>query len=239
MPDIIFLLIAGTAVFAGALVQGTVGLGLGLLAAPVVAIADPSLMPGSMLVASMVTPLMTLWSEGRHVDWRGLAWGLPPRIPGSILGAWLVAVLEPRLLGLVVGVMVLLAVAATISAVTVRVTPVSLMSAGMVSGVTGTATSIGGPPLALLYQHSPGPTVRATLGAYFVIGAAISLATLQLGGQLTGEQLIAGAALIPFVVAGYFVSIPVRRRWGAGGIRAALLGVVSLSGVVLIVRALT
>lgn len=218
--------------------QGTVGLGLGLLAAPVVAIADPSLMPGSMLVATLVTPVMTLWAEGRHVDWRGLAWGLPPRIPGSILGVWLVAVLEPRLLGLVVGIMVLLAVAATVSAVTVRVTPLSLMTAGLISGVTGTATSIGGPPMALLYQHSPGPTVRATLGGYFFFGAVISLATLQVGGQLTGEQLLAGAALIPFVLAGYFVSIPVRRRWGSGGIRTALLGVVSLSGIVLIVRAL-
>ncbi|WP_103501162.1 MULTISPECIES: sulfite exporter TauE/SafE family protein [Streptomyces] len=239
MPDITFLVIAGMAVFTGALVQGTVGLGLGLVAAPVLTFAEPSLMPGSLLVVTAFAPLMSLWSEWRFVDWRGLAWGLPARIPGSVLGAWLVAVLEPKLLGLVVGVMVLLAVAATISAVRVRITPVTLVSAGMVSGVTGTATSIGGPPLALLYQNSSGPTVRATLGGYFVAGALISLATLQVGGQLAAEQVWAGLVLVPFVLGGYFASLPIRRRYGMEGIRTLLLITVAVSGVALIIRALT
>ena len=30
--------------------------------------------------------------------------------------------------------------------------------AGLVSGLTGTSAGIGGPPLALLYQHHPGAT---------------------------------------------------------------------------------
>ena len=49
MPDIWFLVIAGTAVLLGAIVQSSVGLGLGLVAAPVVAFLDPALIPGAML----------------------------------------------------------------------------------------------------------------------------------------------------------------------------------------------
>ena len=43
---------AGAVVLVGALVQGAAGFGLGLLAAPVVALLDPTLVPVSLLVVS-------------------------------------------------------------------------------------------------------------------------------------------------------------------------------------------
>lgn len=238
VPDITFLLIAGAAVFLGSLVQGSVGLGLGLVAAPVVTLLEPGLMPGAMLTATVVLPMLTLATEWRHTDWRGLAWGLPARVPGAVVGTWLVAVATPRTLGLIVGTMVLVAVAASVWAFTIKITPASLVTAGMISGATGTATSIGGPPLALLYQHAEGRTVRATLGGFFFFGTAISLGTLWAGGQLTAEQGWAGLALIPFVLGGYAAAIPVRRKFGTGPIRTALLWTVSVSGLALIGHAL-
>ena len=36
--------------------------------------------------------------------------------------------------------------------------------------ITGTATSIGGPPMAILYQHQPPKTIRTTLAVYFLAG---------------------------------------------------------------------
>lgn len=238
MPDILFLVIAGSAVFLGSVVQGLLGFGLGLLAAPVVTLLEPALMPGAMLTAVVVLPLMGLLAEWRHVDWRGLAWGVPARVPGTVAGTWLVAVATPRVLGLIVGAMVLAAVATTLWAVKVRITPVSLVAAAMTSGVVGTATSIGGPPLALLYQHSSGPTVRATLGGFFFLGTLISLLSLTVGGQFTTEQATAGLALIPFVVGGFLASLPVRRRFAMGGVRTAVLVLVTLSGLAVIVNAL-
>jgi hypothetical protein len=239
VPDITFLVIAGTAVLLGSMVQGSLGLGLGLVAAPVVTLLEPALMPGAMITATVVLPLLTLCAEWRHVDWHGLAWGLPARIPGAVAGTWLVAVATPRVLGLVVGAMVLLAVAVTLWSVRIRITPLSLMLAGVTSGLAGTTTSIGGPPIAVLYQHSAGPTVRATLGGFFFLGTVISLLTLGLGGQLTTEQAGAGLALIPFVLGGYLASLPLRRRFAMGGIRTALLAVVTFSGVALIAHAVT
>ena len=41
--------------------------------------------------------------------------------------------------------------------------------------MTGTAAAVGGPPVALLFQHHGGPTVRATLGAFFAISATLSV----------------------------------------------------------------
>lgn len=73
MADLDFLVIGGLAALFGAIVQSSVGLGVGLVAAPVITLLYPSLMPGAILVAAVVLPLATLAKEVRHADLRGLA----------------------------------------------------------------------------------------------------------------------------------------------------------------------
>jgi hypothetical protein len=53
---------------------------------------------------------------------------------------------------------------------------------------------------------------------------------------VTAHQLWAGVVLIPFLVAGFLLSGPLRERVDAGGIRTPMLVVAGLSSVVLIVR---
>ena len=56
MSDGVVLAILAVAITTGALVQGTLGLGLGLVAAPVVTLVDASLMPELMLWLAAVLP---------------------------------------------------------------------------------------------------------------------------------------------------------------------------------------
>ncbi|MUL43509.1 sulfite exporter TauE/SafE family protein [Streptomonospora sp. PA3] len=237
MPELLFLAAAGTAVLLGAVVQSSVGLGLGLVAAPVVALLDPGLMPGTMLVATAVLPVFVLAVEWRSIDWRGLVWALAGRLPGTLAGVWVVAVLDPEVLAGAVGAMVLLAVALTVRAVRVRIHRGSLLVAGLISGVTGTATSIGGPPIALLYQHEEAGRIRGTLAAYFLIGVVMSLGLLAAGGELQTAEVVHGLWLLPFVAAGFAAGRPLCRIVDAGRMRAALLAVVTVSGAVLLVQA--
>src|SRR4051812_49148204 len=176
MSHEVFLLLAGgLAVFAGAVVQGGVGFGLGLVASPLIAVLDPTVMPGAIQVVNVTLPLFTLAAEWRMVDWRGLGFALLGRLPGSAIGALIVVYVSTRMLGILVGAMVLLAVAVTSSALKVPKNGATLVTAGLVSGVTGTATGIGGPPMGLVYQHAQGPQIRATLALYFFLSAAQSL----------------------------------------------------------------
>jgi uncharacterized membrane protein YfcA len=113
MPPTTVFLVAGIAVAAGALVQGGVGLGLGLIAAPVVTLLDPALMPGSMLVAGAALPVLILAREARHTDWPGVSWALAGRIAGTAAGIWLVAAVPVPALGVLVGAAVLAVIAVT------------------------------------------------------------------------------------------------------------------------------
>lgn len=220
------------------MVQGTVGLGLGLVAAPVVTLLEPQLMPGLMLVLTALLPLVTLLGEREEIDWHGLNWSLPARVVGTAGGVWLVAAADHRLLGVAVGVMVLVAVVLTGRAVEVPINRGTLTAAGALGGVAGTATSIGGPPFALLYQHRPPRQVRTTMAVYFTIGAALSLAGLLLGGRLAWDQVRTALLLLPAVVAGALLAIPLRGRLAGVAFRRAVLVICAVSAVVLIVRSL-
>lgn len=220
------------------MVQGSVGFGLALIAAPVVALLDPSVMPGAVQLVSIVLPLFSLAAEWRHIDWHGIRWALLGRMPGMLVGVWVVKAASPRVLSVAVGGMVLVAVALTAWAVAVPRTPRTLALAGMVSGVTGTATSIGGPPMGLVYQHAKGPQIRATLAMYFAVGAALSMCTLAVSGEMPPRALVAGLFLVPFVVIGFAVSGPLRRYLDGGKIRAGVLVAAAVSAIALIARGL-
>lgn len=232
------LAVIGLALLIGTTVQGLVGLGLGLVGAPVATLVAPELMPGLLLCTAVVLPLLQLAGNREQIDWRGLAWALPARIPGTVLGVWLVAAFSERQLSVAVGVMVLAAVLLTWHTVTVPITPGTLVGAGIISGVTSTATSIGGPPIAILYQHRSPVQIRSTLAVYFTLGAVISLAGLGLSGQLQAREVWLAALFAPCLLAGLWISRRVGARVPAARIRNVMLLVCAASALALLVRAL-
>ncbi len=232
------LVVVALALLAGAVVQSVVGLGLGLVAAPVTTLVAPELMPGLLIALAIVLPVMTLAVEREEIDWPGLGWSLPTRLVGTTAGVWVVASFSDRSLGITVGAMVLVAVVLTWRAVRVPVTRGTLMAAGLVSGVTGTATSIGGPPMALLYQHRSGRQIRTTLAVYFLVGAALSLIGLAASGELTRQEVTLAALLAPVVLAGSLAGVPLRARLRPDAVRAAVLAVCAVSALALMVRSL-
>ncbi len=230
--------LAGLAVFAGALVQGTVGYGMNLIAAPLLALVDPALVPVPLLFVALAHAALSVVREREDTDWPGVGWAMLGRIPGTALGVLAVAVLAPGPFATVVGLAVLACVVLSMVSWRPRPRPGPLLVAGVASGTFGTAASIGGPPLALLYQHSPAARIRSTMAALFVLGSALSLAALAVAGQIGSHDLRAALWLLPFLLAGFLVSGPARRLLHGGRIRVAVLTVAAASAVTLIVRGL-
>jgi len=225
-------------VFVGAWVQSIVGLGIGLVAAPVVAATAPELMPQLALWIALGMAVVSLAGERRHVDWRAIGWAVPGRLPGTALGVWLVLRFDSRVLGIAVAVMVLFAVAVSLRPVVVPMTPSRLLVAGFTSAVTGTTTSIGGPPMALMLRGREPEVIRSTLAVFFTIGASLSLTGLAIGGSLDLLPAAIGAALMPVVLLGLAVGTRQRARLAGPRFRVAVLGVCALSALVLLVRSL-
>jgi uncharacterized membrane protein YfcA len=237
-PDALALAVAGTAVFAGSVLQGAVGFGLALVAAPVLFMLDPRLVPGPLTFSALALISLTAWRDRQAMDFRGFGWGLLGRLPGTALGAAVLAVLSPEHLAIPLGVLVLLAVGISASGVHFPPNPRTLFGAGLLSGFMGTTSSIGGPPLAMVYQHAPGRELRGTLAGYFLVGTLMSLAGIGAVGRFGAAELGWGLTLMPGAILGFTLSNRVTPWIDRGYTRHAVLAVSAIAGLGILVRQL-
>jgi hypothetical protein len=232
------LLLASAAVAFGATVQGAVGFGMALVAAPLLVLIRPELVPGPLMMAGLALTLLVAQRERDSIDLLGVKWGLLGRVPGVAIGALALAKIPVESMSLAVGVAVLLGVALSGSRLRITPGPRVLLAAGLVSGVFGTIASIGGPPLALVYQHESGPRLRGTLAGYFIVGGLMSLVALIAVGRYGRSEVAWTLALLPGTLLGYACS---RRFTGwvdAGRTRRAVLVITVVTGVAAVLRPL-
>ncbi|MBQ02220.1 MAG: hypothetical protein CL477_16245 [Acidobacteria bacterium] len=223
----------------GFTLQGAVGFGMGILGSPIFVLIDTRLVPGPVLVSTMLFTTMLTIREHRAIDLGGLRWAVAGRIAGTIPAAALLALLSAEQLRLLFGGIVLLAVAISVSGVHVEPRPASLLAGGVLSGIMGTIAAIGGPPMALLYQHAPGARVRGTLSGLFLVGTVISLTALVLVGRFGLDELRFALLLLPGVIFGFFVSRRIASRLDRGYTRPAVLTVAAAAGLIVVVRYFT
>jgi uncharacterized membrane protein YfcA len=92
--------------------------------------------------------------------------------------------------------------------------------------------------MALLYQNSPGARLRSTLSGYLVFGTMISLVSLAFVGRLGYDELWLSLVLLPGVLVGFRISTRTLAFFDQKRIRAAVLVISAISGLVVILRAL-
>jgi len=222
----------------GATAQGVVGLGLNLLAVPLVAIIDPGAVPGAFVLMGVPLSLAIAVRERHEIDRAGLRWVIAMRVPGTVVGVVIVSLVSQSALLVAVGIAIVLGVALLRFRAPAEITPGEASAAGFAAGVMGTTAAVDGPPLALLYQHHAGPRLRATLAVAFIVGSAMSAAALAIGGQLTGHQVVFAVAMLPAVGLGYAISHPLARRVHSTHLRSAVLTLAAAAGVAAILRGL-
>lgn len=229
--------LAATAVVAtGAALQGSAGFGFALVSSPILMFVDPRFVPGPLILAVTLLLTLTVLRERSAIDLRGLGWVLGGRVPGTLLGALALHALGARSLATGLGCLVLLAVGISLGSVTLARKPPLLFAAGVVSGLMGTTAALGGPAVAVLYQHERGALVRATLATYFLIGAAMSLTALTAVGRLGVHELGLAAGLLPGIALGFGVSRWTSRVLDRGYTRAAVLLVAAVAGLASVLR---
>jgi uncharacterized membrane protein YfcA len=230
-----YAIIAGV-IFLAACLQASSGFGMGMLAAPVIAIVDPALLPATLILLALLVTVMVTVRERQSLDLRGTGWALVGRVPGSFLGAWLVTALSRDGLAWMVVAVVLSGLVLAGRGWAPRPVRVNLIAAGAASGIMGTATSIGGPPMALVWQGHSGPRLRGTMSAFFMVGSSISLLMLWITGTVTEDILVLALWMVPAAVGGYAASRFVNRFLNPARLRALALGASAVGSVLLVVQ---
>ncbi len=232
------LLAACLVVVAGSFVQAGLGMGFGLTAAPLLALIDPALVPAPVLCLGALTAAAAAWQERRAIAWREVSLGLLGRFFGILLATSVLAELtDPRTFSLAFGALVLVALLMVAFGRHLPLTRTTLAAAGLLSGFMGTITSIGAPPLALIYQSRKPEKSRPTMAAFFAIGASASLAGLLLSGWSSAADVAPVIVFLPAMLVGLFVARRLKGRFDRR-YRTWLLALAGIASLLLIAKGL-
>ncbi|MEZ5873068.1 MAG: sulfite exporter TauE/SafE family protein [Nitratireductor sp.] len=225
-------------VIAASVVQFGLGMGFGLTAAPLLALIDSQLVPASTLFIGFASSAWGAWGERSEIVWGEVWLAACGRAIGVVVAIGVLSLLTSRdTFTLVFGIMIAIAVLMSIAGWRIPLTRKSLLAMAILSGAMGTITSVGAPPLAIVYQDRPSRAARPTLAAFFAIGCAMSLAGLYASGWAGQSDFLLALFMVPGMVVGALIASRLRDRFDRR-YRPALLAISGAAAIILIFRAL-
>jgi uncharacterized membrane protein YfcA len=217
-------------------VQGSTGFGFALIVAPMLGLFAPTLMPVSLLLLMLPLNALVAWRERQYLDVHNSGWITVGRIVGTGGGMALILMMNMQQLNALTGVATIIAALLTLLLPVFRPIRSALVGAGFVTGVTETTTGIGGPPLALVYQHQPAAAIRSTLATCFLIGELLSLAMLWAAGRTHWQHAVGAVQLLPALMLGFMASKVTHVHLNAKVLRFFVVAFSITSGTVLLFR---
>ncbi|SFH39747.1 sulfite exporter TauE/SafE family protein [Modicisalibacter xianhensis] len=201
-----------TSLFLGAFVQRATGFGLAVIGTPLILMLEPRLVPAVLVMFGLLVALMMVGAYRREIRVDAVGMALVGRVPGTLLGVWLLLVAPLVVLEKLIALIVLSSVAVSLCKISLPLNRLSLFIAGVVSGIFGTVSAIGGPPIALLMHRLPADSARANLSAFFIASATMTLLALLVAGKVQLWHLGLAATFLPAVVLGNVLASRIAHR---------------------------
>jgi uncharacterized membrane protein YfcA len=254
------LTIAAIALAGAGFATGLTGYGFGLIAMGllpyVFTVADANAIVSLLAVLTTLVALVPLRSQ---VTPRLLRPLLAGAIIGVPLGVVYLVRVDERILRLSLGVIILLALGASLYAgrravrrraagspqepaagpvggdqrSPGRVLPFGI---GIVSGSLGGAFSVSGPPVVMYFSEAIDDkhSVKANLLAYFTFVIAIRIPFLAASGVVTADLLRTAALMLPAVALGLWAGTLLHNRLPARAVRVVIQAMLALSAILMI-----
>lgn len=229
---------AGLVIALGSTLQASTGFGAGLIVVPLLALIHLEFIPGPVIFASLaLSSIMTYAGREaiKRLHLHTVSIGL---ILGMLIGAGSLAWLAPHHLGVMFGLLILMAVLLTAFGVKLQFTTPNSLIAGAVSGFMGMTAAVGAPVLALLYQYEEGKTLRATLACLYLFSSGGMLVLLHVMGRFQWHEIRLGLCLIPGIIIGYALAARIAPHLDRGYSRYAVLVISTVSAIALIVKSM-
>lgn len=202
-------------------VRGISGFGAGMIAVPLLAFVVPlqvAVPLNSLLVFVLFIAMMI--RDRSRIDWSELRRLVPPTVIGAVVGLWLFAVLDNRMLVLMLGGFLVLyalymLVASFMRLPRLRCSTRWAWPAGVLGGFFDTIFGGGGGTLVVIYVNARGiarEAFRATLAALWFFEMLARIFGYAWSGYYTGEVLWLLLLLLPMVGLGTLVGERVGNR---------------------------
>ena len=223
------------------LIQSTAGFGFALLAVPLLSLFMPmtDVVP-TIVILSTVTNLFVSWEQRKSLKIREMLPLFIAGIAGIPLGVWGLKTFDQELLKALVGLIILVTSAALFFdwKISFSRKSLSLVTAGLFSGVLGGSLSMSGPPIILFLTNESYDknSFRANLTLYGIITNLFALAAFAMGEILTtgaGRTAVIGSLPLLIGTAG---GIVLSRKLGELSFKRGVLVLLALMGVITAVK---
>ncbi len=232
------LIVLNLAIALAGVVQASAGLGFAMVANPLLALINIAYLPGPMLFANLFLSSAILWREGPSLDRREMPPLLMGLLIGTILGALVLTQIAAERLGLVFGVIIILAVLLSVFSPVLPLTRRNILLGATAGGVTGIVAAMHAPPLVMLYQREEAAKIRATFATLFVVGCIMALIGLWIAGRFGWNEVWMGIMLMPGIVFGFLIGRFIAMRVTQQTARIAMLIISGLGGVALLLKSI-
>ena len=232
------IILANLALLAGACLQGVAGYGIGTLAAPLLFLISPTLVPAPLVLNAVVLTIFMVLRNRGALQIREVRFAIGGGAAGMLLAGLTLLLISPKGFELVFGVLILIGVLLSVAGLRPALNARNSVLAGAASTYMGTITAVGGPPIALIYQNQKGPLVRANMSAFFLVASFFSIAALVASGYLGNRELQLFAVTFPGVIIGFWLSGKLVNRMPFDGLKPVILGIAAVAGAAALVRGL-
>jgi uncharacterized protein len=230
-----------TGALIGGLLNGLTGFGTGLTALPLwLQVLEPVVAAQLVSVASIAGHLSALPALWRETDWRHLGPMLLAGLIGVPMGLWLLPLVKVTVFKLAVGVILicycLFMLFAAGNLHIRRGHRAAEIGVGFLGGVLGGIAGLSGPPPIVwgALRAWPKAQRRQTLQAFNTAVLAAMLVASLLGGLVDARLLLASAIALPATFLGNWLGEWLYRSLDDRGFDRIVLGLVFLSGCVLV-----
>ena len=192
-------------IFFSALIQASLGLGFTLFAAPFVVFINPNLAPVPLLILGFLTSTVMAVKSISRVVWIDIKISVFGRLLGVISAFFVLrTITSDKVFLILYACSILFLVVLSILKFNPTFNKTNLFFASIVSGLTGTVTSVGGPPMALIYQEQKPETSKPTLSLLFSLGSGLSLVALYFAGRVELKYVYSSLLLLPICIIGLY-----------------------------------
>lgn len=226
-----------------AVVQSTAGFGFSLMLVPLLSlvIGPKETVVLSNLLSALLEAVLLIRVR-QSVEWRLGGTLFAGAVVGMPLGLLVLVFLSADALQLVIAVTVIVFTVLLMRGLRLHAAGIAGdASAGIVSGILNTSTSMSGPPVVLYLQGrgiARGP-FRATLFAYFSAISAIAVCLLAATGHFTQDVAFAAVVAIPSLFVGGVIGNRLHERVPEERFRYLVYAILIASGISAIVSALS
>jgi uncharacterized membrane protein YfcA len=234
-----FYLIILFLIILGAITQSAIGIGFGIPAG-ILVLLEPSMVPSCIILMGSFLALSNAMLSYKDIIKVDLIYSYTGRVIGSILAMPLIFLtLGTDYYLIIFGVLLLIATYLSAKKWNIVATKKNITIAGTASGLMGTLTGIGGPPMAIVYQNSSAPKVVATLNMFFGIGALFSVLLFVYFDLINLPEVMKSIYLSPGLVIGTYIGRRgIVRKFVNRNLKNLIIAVCFISALVIILDAI-